>query len=282
MRGIRNVFDGTKRSIARNLYRFAGAAAPATFGIDHEIVDDLDKIGGTSLTLDQLGIDGSDALLAEGDRLMDDLEKLPLRTGAKSYFVTADPEHIIRYPAILRWGLDERLLAIASSYLGLPVAYRGVLARLDFPDGQVQETRLWHLDQEDAKIMKIIVYLGDVDLNGGPFEFIPKNCHPPLDLAEGSKLRVTDEAALERAVPPKHWRALTGERGTVAFADTCSVLHRGRLPTKGARRTLFFAYNSQWPQRPTYCEPMFPVERFADMTGALSDRQRAAIRYRYV
>jgi len=249
---------------------------------DRAIVDELTREGGASSTLDALAVPGSERLLAEGDRLMQAMADLPNQGGTKSYVASAPPDVIIDYPEIIRWGLDERLLAIAENYHGMPVSYRGVLARLDFPDGQVQETRIWHLDQEDERIMKIIVYLGDVDDDGGPFEFIPASTSPPLHLAIGDKLRVSDDAALEAAVPPTKWRAVTGKRGTVAFADTCTVLHRGRLPTNGVRKTLFFAYNSQKPFRPTYCTPMFPVERFLSMAGALAPRQRAALRFDYV
>lgn len=244
---------------------------------DGRVIDALERDGGFTTTLDELGIAGSAELLSASDRLMAELEQLPKRKGGKSYVTAAPPDMIIRYPQILRWGLDERLLAIAARYHGMPVAYRGVLARLDFPDGQVEETRIWHLDQEDDRIMKIVVYLADVGEDGGPFEYIPASAEPPLSLARGPKLRVDDDAALEAAVPPARWKAVTGPRGTVAFTDTCSVLHRGRLPTAGTRKTLFFAYNSKWPFRPTYCEPMFPLARFIAEAGPLSKRQRDAL-----
>ena len=249
---------------------------------DRMIVDQLSRDGGCSTTLTALGIPDSDRLLEEGDRLMKAMETLPKHAGTKSYVTSAPQDMIIDYPEIIRWGLDERLLSIAEAYHGMPVAYRGVLARLDFPDGQVQETRIWHLDQEDDRIMKIIVYLDEVDENGGPYEFIPASAKPPLHLATGSKLRVADDAALEAAVPPSKWRAIKGPRGTVAFSDTCTVLHRGRLPTNRVRKTLFYCYNSQWPFRPSYCTPMFPVERFIEAGGNLSERQRAAIRFQYM
>jgi hypothetical protein len=221
-------------------------------------------------------------LLKEGDRLMKEMESFPKRAGSKSYITSAPPTSIIRYPEIIRWGLDERLLAIAQAYIGMPVSYRGVLARLDFPDGQVLETRIWHLDQEDGRILKVVVYLNDISDDGGPFEFIPASTNPPLHLAKGPKLRIEDTRTLEKVVPPDRWKAVTGPRGTVAFTDTCAVLHRGRLPTTGTRQTLFFCYNSHWPYRPTYCEPMFPVEQFLASTGPLTQMQRSALDYPYM
>ena len=242
----------------------------------------LGELGGFTTNLADLGIPGSEGLLTAADRLMDEMASLPKQGGTKNYLTSASPEVIIKHPEVLRWGLDERLLSIAEQYHGMPVVYRGVLARLDFPDGQVEETRIWHLDQEDDKILKVIVYVSDVGEDGGPFEFIPADQNPPLSLAKGPKLRVDDDAALEAAVPSSRWKAVTGPRGTVAFADTCSVLHRGRLPTAGIRKTLFYCYNSKWPFRPTYCEPMFPVDRFIAGAGPLTARQRAALSFSYI
>ncbi len=249
---------------------------------DEAVAAALEREGGCTTDLGHLGIARSDEMMSAADRLMREMGALPKQAGKKSYLTAAGPELIARYPEIIRWGLDERLLAIAERYHGMPVVYRGVLARLDFPDGQVEETRIWHLDQEDDRIMKIIVYVNDVTDEGGPFEFIPASTDPPLSLAKGPKLRVDDEAALQAAVDPARWKAVTGPRGTVAFADTCAVLHRGRLPTAGARQTLFYCYNSKWPFRPTYCEPMFPLERFAAAAGPLTQRQRDALAFDYI
>ena len=121
-----------------------------------------------------------------------------------------------------------------------------------------------------------------MNAESGPFEFIPASSKPPLSRAKGPKLRVDDEAALRQAVDPSCWRAVTGPRGTVAFTDTCRVLHRGRMPTAGARLTLFYCYNSKWPFRPTYCEPMFPLQQFVADWGPLSSRQRDALSFDYV
>ncbi len=249
---------------------------------DATVVERLDADGGHVTSLADLAIPGSDGLLPAADRLMAEMATLPKNSGTKNYVTAAPADVIIKYPEIIRWGLDERLLSIAEQYHGMPVVYRGVLARLDFPDGQVEETRIWHLDQEDDRIMKIIVYVGDVGEDGGPFEFIPASAEPPLSLATGPKLRVHDDAALEAAVPASRWKAVTGPRGTVAFADTCSVLHRGRLPTAGIRKTLFYAYNSKWPFRPTYCEPMFPLGQFIEKSHGLSARQREALSFSYI
>ena len=67
------------------------------------------------------------------------------------------------------------LISLIENYLGLEVFYRGVQVRKDLNDGKNIETRLWHCDGEDSKIIKIIFYLEDVFENDGPFTYISKN-----------------------------------------------------------------------------------------------------------
>ena len=118
---------------------------------DQAIVEALETKGAYSTDLDALGASGSSELLQQADRLFDEIAQLRPKQGNKDYMVAAHPALITDYPEILRWGLNERFLAIAESYIGMPITYRGVLARLDMPDGTIRETRLWHLDQEDSE-----------------------------------------------------------------------------------------------------------------------------------
>ncbi len=247
---------------------------------DRVILDGLETEGAYATNLDALAATGSAELVSESDRLFAEMSQLKPKQGGKDYMIGAGPDVIDKYPDIVRWGLNERFLAVAENYIGLPVTYRGVLARLDMPDGSVRETRLWHLDQEDSRILKIVVYISDVDDDGGPFEYLPANVRQPRWLARGSKKRV-DEDVFDRAMPPECRGAVVGPRGTVGFVDTCRIFHRGRLPVNGTRKSLFFAYNSRWPTRPSHCGPMFHVDRFKTAQGALSPRQAAALNFDY-
>lgn len=248
---------------------------------DHAILNGLKTEGAYSTNIETVGVPGSAEMIAAADRLFDEMSCLPRRKDNKDYMIGASADLITNYPDIIKWGLNERFLAIAENYIGLPVNYRGVLARLDMPDGSVRETRLWHLDQEDTRILKIVVYASDVNDDAGPFEYVRASCRQPLQLARGSKKRVGDEQAFDRAVPSHARGAVVGPRGTVGFVDTCRVLHRGRLPVTGTRRSLFFAYNSRWPTRPSHCTPMFVVDRFKANAGALTTRQAQAIDFGY-
>ncbi|MBV9523298.1 MAG: 2OG-Fe(II) oxygenase, partial [Alphaproteobacteria bacterium] len=137
-------------------------------------------------------------------------------------------------------------------------------------------TRLLHRDSEDNRILKIIVYLNDVDARGGPFEFIPRPLSPPPWRIPHHGSRIADDA-MAGVVPPPMWSCCTGERGTAIFADTCRVYHRGRIAEREDRLTLFFCYNSANPLSPQWCRPLFDRDRFLAATPNLSAVQRAAI-----
>ena len=280
--GLRDTMRETGHSIPSYFRRFAHRSQLAPIEArDRSIVDGLATDGGFTTNLDALEALDTAEMVSAADRLFEDMSRITPEKSSKDYMVAARPDKIANYPEILRWGLNERFLAIAENYIGLPVNYRGVLARLDMPDGTVRETRLWHRDQEDARILKIVVYISDVNEDAGPFEFVRASWRQPSRLARGSKKRVNNEEAFDQAVPLEARGAVVGPRGTVGFVDPCRVFHRGRLPLTGTRKSLFFAYNSRWPTRPTHCGPMFPVDKFIAGAGDLTPRQTDALDFDY-
>jgi len=249
------------------------ALPPLPARLEH-LAEALERDGAAVTSLAELGAEPR--LLAELGQL---LEEAPRREStAKSYIVHASAEAVQSCESVLMWGLGEDLLALCANYIGLPIAYRGVAVRRDIADGQVSGTRLWHRDSEDRRILKAIVYVNDVDTTTGPFEFVPKPYAPAtwqVDTYDGSRVD-----NFESLVAPEHWRACTGRQGTVVVVDTCSVYHRGRLPTGKDRLTAFYCYNSATPPQPENCKAMFDRERFVART-TLTPLQRAAISYEY-
>jgi hypothetical protein len=247
-----------------------------TLGGDRAIVEALRRSGAYVTSLDALGIPGTREMVAAADEIF---RAIADRAAGKGGFVASAPrEEIDCRPALIRWGLDERLLDIVESYISMPVDYRGLTVRRDIMGGDQLETRLWHRDYEDRKIVKIIVYLNDVDRGGGAYEFIPR-MHLPIwrvgPLADASG-RI-DEPTMRRVVPEKAWHSCSGPRGTVVFSDTCSVYHRGTVAHSEDRHALFFCYNSRNPRSPGDCLPLFDRGRFAKAAAGLSARQNAAI-----
>jgi hypothetical protein len=251
---------------------------PTLSAPDQTIVRRLLDDGGAVTSLKALDIAGTDAMLKSSDALMASLQgRSPVKGG---FGVQANPAEIDACPALIRWGLDERLLAIVSNYIGLPVVYRGLTVRRDLAGGDKVETRLFHRDNEDNRIVKIIVYLNDVDEDGGAFEFIPVADSPASWRVKGDGSRASDDA-MSRLTSPSRWLSCMGERGTAVFADTCRIYHRGRIAKDIDRVALFFCYNSATPISPQWCQPLFDRNRFIAACPELSPRQRAAISVDY-
>jgi hypothetical protein len=226
---------------------------------DSAIVEGLRTIGTHLTTLDDLRVPGTREMLEVADELY---ALTAGRTPGKGGFLaSATEEEINRRPALLRWGLNERLLAIVENYICQPVDYRGVAVRRDIRGGEQVETRLWHRDQEDLRIVKIMVYLNDVDRGGGAYEYIDRGKLATWQL--GRNTGRIDGDLMNKLVPASVQHACKGPRGTVVFTDTCSVFHRGSVAHSEDRLALFFSYNSKSPRGQINCKPLFDRDLFA-------------------
>jgi hypothetical protein len=256
----------------RRRHRHVAPKAGAS-GYDRKVVEELRAAGGYVSSLDDLGIPETAAMLSAADALFGTIAN---RAAGKGGFIaSATAEEIDRYPDLIRWGLNERLLGIVENYICMPVDYRGLTARRDIVGGDQLETRLWHRDYEDFRIVKIIIYLNDVDRGGGDYEFIPRTRLPIWRVAQlGGRVEDPD---MDRFVPIDARKNCSGPRGTIVFSDTCSVYHRGTIAHSEERRALFYCYNSRAPRSPQYCLPLFDRARFAKSEANLAPGQRAAI-----
>jgi hypothetical protein len=114
---------------------------------------------------------------------------------------------------------------------------------------------LWHRDSEDRRIVKIIIYLNDVDEQQGPFEYVPSSFTSGLNFYrlyyKIHNQGINDEK-LNKIVPKSAWKSCPGLAGTVIIADTNRLLHHGTIRTE-ERSTLFFVYTTNPPKRPGLC-----------------------------
>ena len=262
-----------RRGIAQATFRSPAARLPAA---DRAILDGLEKHGTVVTHVDALkdaGFAGIENVRRFGPALFQNLDA----TMDKGYVVHAPLSRIQENAEPLLWGLNERFIDIVEAYLGLPAAYRGMTARRDIANGEKTATRLWHRDNEDSRIVKIIVYLNDVECaDDGPFEYIPKSALASADglaVFDGNRIR---DADIDRVVPKDQQKLCLGRAGTVVFTDTCSVFHKGALGKRRDRYTLFYPFNSAIPLSPADCSVMFDVKRFRTQ-AELSVRQAAIL-----
>ena len=185
-----------------------------------------------------------------------------------------------RFPEILHWGLSDRILDLAEAHLGCAPALIGTALRRDSPTGEQTGTRFWHLDGEDRQVFKILIYLNDVSVENGPFEYVPKPCYDPAYRRLSPRYHYfwryfCRDSDFAKVVPQRQWRAATGPAGTILLADTASVFHHGAIAYRGERLMLSFAYTSQRPVDRPLAEQFFPAaEQLLELSPQFSARQR--------
>ena len=191
--------------------------------------------------------------------------------------IHATSGQLIEYPEIFHWGLEEKLLNIVESYLSLPVTYHGVYFRRDLANQIQKKSRLWHLDREDRRMFKIIIYLNDVSEEGGPFQYIPKSLTSITSRLLEYDYSYIDDKTIEQIVPQSKWKSCLGTAGTVVIADTANIFHRGKVPVASDRFAIFFDYTSRRPKQPHYCKSSFSVDELSILTQKLSERQNNCV-----
>ncbi|MBD2463010.1 hypothetical protein H6G89_18375 [Oscillatoria sp. FACHB-1407] len=264
-----------------NLARYS-RRLPALNSDDRQIVDTLKQEGVFITTLEQLALPSTAQLLRSVEKVLPTMAtNLPSENSGKkktsNHAVLVPTKQLItNYPEICLWGLEERLLNIVESYIGLPVAYLGASVRKDIDTQRQIGTRFWHRDAEDRRTIKVIVYLNDVDEQGGPFEYIPRSLtmsYRPFKKVNG----IIRDADMQEVVPRTHWKMCCGSTGTVVITDTTSVFHHGKVP-RYQRTALFFTYTSRQPKRADISKSRFSTLELLDLASRnLSPRQRECL-----
>ena len=165
------------------------------------------------------------------------------------HLVPPDQMHNAESP-LLRLALDKKLLEIVSLYLGMWPRLHAIGAWLNFPTSdEAKESQLWHRDPEDLKLIKVFIYLDDVDAGRGPFCYIPQTqpfgAKASADPERTNRKRISDDE-MRASVPPQDWLSCTGPAGTMILADTVGF-HRGGKPSAGNRILITFTYTSGTP-----------------------------------
>jgi hypothetical protein len=123
---------------------------------DAQLVDTLRHEGALLVDFESLGIPGTTRLLVAGRSLMPELVNYSWSGDSTA---SMPPEQLIAHPAIYRFGLEERLLDIAESYIGLPPMYLGVEFKRERADRRAIDVGQWDRDVEDPRMLKIIIYM---------------------------------------------------------------------------------------------------------------------------
>lgn len=220
-------------------------------------------------------------VLASSDRFIGALRHVYTQQAC----VKVSPRALATDPALFTWGLSPQILDLAEGYIGLPVRYLGVEVKRELLNAAARRSahevvRRWHLDHEDRRMFKIIVYLSDVDHGTGPFEYLDRSMTTTVHgtLHRRHHHAVSDKT-MESVIPRDEWRQVTGPRLTAIYVDTGQVFHHACPPLASERLSVTFAYSSRHPYY-TYARLMLPRPAVKGLRAKLSPRQWDALRGR--
>jgi len=197
-----------------------------------------------------------------------------------SYTVQTDEAFFKAFPELFLWGLDDNVLDMVENYLGVPVGYNGIKINRSIANNVGNSTRMWHLDPQDHRMFRIIVYLSDTDNDDGPYEYISRQWTEKLRRLLNYSNEHIPDPIMRRAAPADQWKSCVGPRGTAVLTDTCSVFHRGKVPKDRERYAIFYTYYSATPMHERYLQPGFSPEYLASIDDKLTERQRASLLWR--
>ncbi|MGD1902086.1 MAG: phytanoyl-CoA dioxygenase [Geitlerinemataceae cyanobacterium] len=251
---------------------------------DRRIVKGLRDEGVAITSLDDLGVPDTDAFLNAANALNRQLDqqmgdRSQLSTNERHAFSHAIPIDAVTiardWPELFLWGVHDRILDIMERYIGMPASCHGVNMRRDVTNGKQIGTRCWHIDGEDRTVVKVIIYMSDVEGDCGPFEYIPYALTPSYKKFKHVNYQI-DNAEMEKVIPRSQWKQCTGKKGTVIFTDTGKIFHHGSMPEQ-ERTAIFFAYTSNRPKRPEMCESSSFRKGLDHLSVPLTARQKRSI-----
>lgn len=251
---------------------------------DAKIVAALERDGVYVTSLQTLGLTGRDVVTSKAANLAANFAAAARQQAASGVaFTIVPPQRVASYPEIYQFGLQDRLLDIAENYIGLPPAYDGVTINYTIADGKEISTRKWHRDWEDRRMLKVAIYLNDVDEASGPFQLIRRHDTMQNDTA-GFEYELASDAALMERFGSNYADDIVsccGPAGTVIFADTARFFHRGKPATRQDRMAVFYSYFADRPRHPFLCERTGMSRREIErLVEALPARQQGAALWR--
>ena len=146
----------------------------------------------------------------------------------------------------IQFAFSEHVLPKAVAYFKGKPRLLHVALNLSLPmtNNKLIESQLWHVDFDDSKLLRVVLYLSDVDESAGPFTLVSKLTSRRIRSLLFVQ-RLTDQM-LEKKVQSSEKLCAIGKSGTLLFVDTANCFHQGSRCTK-ARLALFITFSTQSP-----------------------------------
>ena len=160
--------------------------------------------------------------------------------------------------------LDERILRVVSSYMGLVPKMVESYVRRNFPSPYKTMNHFWHRDlNHPHHLVKVFIFLSDCAVENGPHEFI-SGTH--ADHSSLNSKRYYDDLEVNRVYPEDSLGRVVSEvkAGTIVIEDTRG-LHRARLPLSGYRDLGYAVFIPSQKKDPGFYH--FPKKSLSELTA---------------
>ena len=260
--GIRATYELHDRLLSNRESRGRfGEAPPQLDDAQRSILDDVREQGFSLRSFGDLFSDPGDwnALVEQRDRVVASTEA-ELAAGGEHVRVRPGKEFVVRLQSYgVELGADDPWFRIVSSprFIDLANAYLEMWSKLEYvdvwysvPQPTVAErisSQRWHRDYNDKHLLKVFLYLVDVDEDMGPFQYVAGSQPggPYADAWSWQPLgqNYPTEEELEARVPANAVQTFTGPAGSLLFCNTAGF-HRGGFSTTAPRVLATATYSS--------------------------------------
>lgn len=147
----------------------------------------------------------------------------------------------------VRYALSRPILNVVADYLGeTPWLRYIVLTESVYQQGDPRFSQKWHLDFDDARMVKLFIYLTDVaSLDDGPFKLIPGE--QSARIRNSFVKKHLGDASVFTQVEPRHVVDMAGPAMTSFLADAGRLYHCGSRLVPGRTRLLYTALYTAYP-----------------------------------
>lgn len=159
----------------------------------------------------------------------------------------------------VQYATSKPILDVVAGYLGeTPWLRYIILTESVYQEGDLKFSQKWHLDFDDARMVKLFIYLTDVfTAADGPFELIP--AEPSAKVRNTFVKRHIDDAQLFAQVGAHEVVNISGPALTSFLADTGRAYHCGSRLAPGHSRLLYTALYTAYPSIYPGAREMFSV-----------------------
>ena len=260
--GIRATYELHDRLLSNRASRgHFGEAPPSLDDVQRSILADVREHGYSLRSFEEVFSDAAawTAIEEQRDRFVASTEA-DLAAGGEHVRVRPGKEFVVRLqsygvelgPADPWFGAvaSQRLLDLANAYLEMWSKLEYVDVWYSVPQPAAAErisSQRWHRDYNDKHLLKVFLYLVDVDEHMGPFQYVagsqPGGAYADAWGWEPLGQHYPTEEELEARVPSSAVQTFTGPAGTLVFCNTAGF-HRGGFSTTKPRVLATATYSS--------------------------------------